>query len=156
MIIPAGHMMGAAGWGPMWLEWLLNELNQAEIPGVKDNPRIVWYHGFTAAGEAPDEVPWCSSAQCAAFESCGIRSTRSKAAVSWRSWGIGLKALRLGAVLYFGKADPDAKGTGHVAQCAGWNDRWVLALGGNQADRLSVAPRLRSTVVDIRWPAGVP
>jgi uncharacterized protein (TIGR02594 family) len=146
----------AGSWGPAWLEWLLNETNQAEIRGVKDNARIVWYHSFTAAGPAPDEVAWCSSAQCAAFESNGIRSTRSKSAVSWTTWGVKLLQPRLGAVLCFGKSDPDAKGTGHVAQCAGWNAKWVLALGGNQGNKVSVAPRLRSTVIDIRWPTGVP
>jgi uncharacterized protein (TIGR02594 family) len=156
VIVAGGSMQGAAGWGPRWLEWLLNEVNQAEIPGIKDNPRIRYYHSFTAAGEAPDEVAWCSSTQCAAFETAGIRSTRSKAAASWKTWGIGLQQLRLGAVLYFGKADLDAKGTGHVAQAAGWNGKWVLALGGNQSNRVSVAPRLRSTIEAVRWPEGVP
>lgn len=141
------------GWAPPWLEWLLNELGEREIVGAKDNPRIVYYHGFTAAGTAPDEVAWCSSVQCAAFENFGIRSTRSKAAASWATWGVA-SALRLGAVGLFGKADPDAKGTGHVFNVCGWNARYVLGIGGNQGNQMSVARRERSALVAVRWPKG--
>jgi len=138
-------------WGPPWLEWMLSELGQREIAGTRHNPRITWYHSFTAAGEAPDEVAWCSSILCAAFEQQGILSTRNKGAVSWKTWG-DPSPLRLGAVLYFGKSDPDARGTGHVALCGGWNGSRVLALGGNQGNAVSAAHRARETIDAIRWP----
>lgn len=142
-------------WGPPWLEMILGEVGVREIPGAKDHPRIRWYHGFTAAGPAPDEVPWCSSLQCAMFESCGIHSTRSKAAISWKTWGV-QSPLRLGAVAFFGHADPDAKGTGHVGQIAGWNDQYVLCIGGNQGNMVSAALRARALIDTLRWPMGVP
>jgi uncharacterized protein (TIGR02594 family) len=142
-------------WGPAWLEWLLNEVEQREVPGTRDNPRIVYYHSFTNGGPAPDEVAWCSSVQCAAFETQRIRSTRSKAAASWLTWGT-RSPLRIGAVGVFGKSDPDAKGTGHVVQIAGWNALWVLCGGGNQANQVSFARRPRAGLMDVRWPLGVP
>lgn len=139
-----------SAWGPPWLDWMLNEMHEREVPGVVDNPRIVWYHGFTAAGEAPDEIPWCSSGQCAAFESVGIRSTRSKAASSWLRWG-SASLLRLGATLVFRRVG----GSGyHVASCAGWNNLYVLALGANQGNGWSVVRRKREDLVDVRWPSG--
>jgi uncharacterized protein (TIGR02594 family) len=142
-------------WGPPWLEWALGELGVGEAPGDRDNPRIRYYHNFTAAGEAPDSVPWCSSFVNAAMAAAVIKGTRSKAASSWAEWGIG-SPLRLGAVLFFGKADPDAKGTGHVALCAGWSGKHVLALGGNQSNQVSAVLRPLERVEACRWPLGVP
>lgn len=143
-------------WGPNWLVWALGELGVKEVPGVGEHPRIRYYHGFTAAGEASESVAWCSSFVNAAFAAGGmIKGTRSKAAASWRTWGIS-SPMRLGAVLYFGKADPDAKGTGHVALCAGWSAKHVLALGGNQADSVSAVLRPFERVEACRWPLGVP
>lgn len=141
-------------WAPPWLVWALGELGQKEIPGPRENARIRWYHSFTAAGPASEDVPWCSSGLCAAFEDgAKVRSTRSKAAVSWATWG-DASPLRLGAVLLFGKSDPDAKGTGHVALCGGWSDDRVLAVGANQGNAWSAAHRERSALAAVRWPKG--
>lgn len=138
-------------WGPPWMLWALGEIGVHEIPGPKSNPRIEWYHSFTAAGEAPDEVAWCSSFVNAGMISSGYPGTRSKAASSWRGYGV-RNGLQVGAILVFGKSDPDAKGTGHVGFCAGWNGRYVLVLGGNQNQQVSVARRDISALVDVRMP----
>ncbi len=149
---------GAAGappaaWAPPWLVWALDELGHKEIPGPRENPRIRYYHSFTNGGPASEEVPWCSSGLCAAFEVAGIPSTRSKAAASWEAWGE-VSRLRLGAVMFFGKSDPDAKGTGHVALCGGWSDDRVLAVGANQSNAWSAVPRSRVGLLAVRWPKG--
>ena len=139
-------------WAPPWVLWMLNEMYMREVAGIKNNPRIEWYHSHTAAGEAADEVPWCSSIQCAAMASCGLPHTRSKAASSWRTYGAPT-LLKIGAILVFGKSDPDATGTGHVGNCVGYSDRYVLCLGGNQGNEVNVARRLVSSLVDVRWPS---
>lgn len=144
----------ATPWAPPWAEWIVGELGQKEAAGDAENPRIGWYHGHTAAGPASEIVAWCSSFMNAATASCGIRGTRSKAADSWLTWGTA-SMLRVGAILVFGKADPDAKGTGHVGCCFGWTKTHVLCAGGNQSNAVSVAPRLRSTLAGVRWPVGI-
>jgi uncharacterized protein (TIGR02594 family) len=140
---------------PPHLLWALTQLGEKEIAGGKDNPAIVAYHATTASGAAPDEVPWCSSFVNAAWESRGVRGSRSKAAVSWVTWGVESK-LRTGAVVHFGKAAPDAKGTGHVALVFAWDAEWVYVIGGNQGNAVTVAKRPRASVGSCRWPAGVP
>jgi len=122
-----------------------------EAPGDKDHPRIVWYHSHTAAGAAPDSVAWCSSLVNAGMQSCGYPGTRNKAASSWLRYGVPYK-LCLGGILVFGKSDPDSKGTGHTGWCAGWSSEWVLCLGGNQQNRVSVARRPISALLDVRMP----
>jgi surface antigen len=52
----------------------------------------------------------------------------------------------------FGKADPDAAGTGHVAFCVGIDGDSVLVLGGNQRDAVTIASRPKSRIVSVRWP----
>lgn len=141
-------------WGPPWLVLALAEIGVSEIPGARSNPRIVGYHAHTAAGEADEEIPWCSSFVNAMLARSGFPVTRSKAASSWRTYGERAAAIRLGAIAVFGKTDPDAKGTGHVGFVAGWDDRWLLLLAGNQGNAVSVARRLRFDVLDLRWPTG--
>jgi uncharacterized protein (TIGR02594 family) len=150
-MLTSGQLAPAQPWGPPWLLWGLGELGVLEADGDKDNPRIVWYHSFTSAGKAPDGVPWCSSYVNAGMQECGYPGTRSKAASSWLAYGVPYK-LCLGGILVFGKSDPDAKGTGHVGWCAGWSNEWVLCLGGNQAQRVSVVRRPIRTVLDVRMP----
>ena len=140
---------------PPWVIQALTQLGEREIRGPRDNPAIRAYHAETAAGEAPDEVAWCSSFVNWCFARVQLRGTRSKAASSWRTWGVP-SPLRIGAVGFFGKADPDAKGTGHVFLVLGWDDDWVWGLGGNQKNMVSVARRPRSALETCRWPAGVP
>lgn len=153
---------------PAWYIAALGELGQREIAGAKDNPRVVEYHGATAGGDAPDEVPWCSSFANWCFKQAGIVGTRNKAASSWAAWGTGLilvsgtgpvkdgaMDLRVGCVCVFGKHDPDAKGTGHVAFAVAWDGEWVWVLGGNQTNAVTIARRKRADIVATRWPAGV-
>jgi uncharacterized protein (TIGR02594 family) len=142
-------------WSHAWLVWALGELGTKESNGTEDNPRIVFYHSHTNGGPAPDSMPWCSSFINAAMAHAKITGTRSKAAASWTHWGVETP-LRLGAVLLWGKADPDAKGTGHVALCAGWDDRHVLAIGGNQGNQVSAVLKPRQGLITQRWPAHMP
>jgi uncharacterized protein (TIGR02594 family) len=136
---------------PVWLTAARRELGQRERPGPSENTRIIWYHSFSKLHAQSETVPWCASFVNAMLESSGIRSTRSAAAKSYATWGEECE-LKDGAIVVFGKADPDAGGTGHVAFCVGIEGDSVLVLGGNQTNAVTVAKRPKSRIVAVRWP----
>lgn len=141
-------------WGPAWLVAGLGELGEVEIVGPRHNPRILEYGKAVRLRVTTDEIPWCSNFLNWCFLQALIEGTRSAAASSWLTWGVAC-GLRLGAVAFWGKSDPDAGGTGHCALIAGWSASHVLALGGNQQNRVSAALRSQAGM-QLRWPAGVP
>jgi uncharacterized protein (TIGR02594 family) len=141
---------------PKWLRLARSELRAhvREVPGPQHNPRVLWYHQHTRLKATSDEVPWCAAFVCAMLEEAGVRSTRSAAASSFAEWGEPSELVD-GAVVVFGKADPDAGGSGHVAFLVGVEGDSVLVLGGNQGNAVSIAKRPRARVVAVRWPAAV-
>lgn len=136
---------------PPWLQIARREIGVKERWGVADNSRILQYHAATRTHATRDSVPWCASYVCWCLEGAGITSTRSAAAASYRTWGQQCE-LKDGAIVVFGKADPDAAGTGHVAFCVGVEGDDVLVLGGNQNNAVNVAKRPRDRIVTVRWP----
>ncbi len=136
---------------PPWLSIARREIGVKERPGSAHHPRILQYHASTRLRATTDEVPWCAAYVCWCLEQAGITSTRSAAAASYRTWGQSCE-LKDGAVVVFGKSDPDAAGTGHVAFCVGVDGDDVLVLGGNQRNSVNVSRRPRSRIVAIRWP----
>jgi uncharacterized protein (TIGR02594 family) len=144
-------MIGNTSDEPVWLQAARRELGQREKPGPAENTRIVWYHSFSKLRAQSEKIPWCASFVNAMLETTGIRSTRSAAANSYVSWGQECE-LKDGAVVVFGKVDPDAGGTGHVAFCVGVEGDSVFVLGGNQKNAVTVAKRPKDQIVAIRWP----
>lgn len=139
---------------PDWLRAARGERGLLEIPGPKHHPRVLEYHACTRLGAKTDEVPWCASFVCWCLEQAHIKHTRSAAASSYATFGVPCE-LRPGAIVVFGKADPDAGGTGHVAFAERWNARTVWVLGGNQNNAVNIAPRPRSRIVAVRWPVAL-
>jgi uncharacterized protein (TIGR02594 family) len=133
---------------PPWLAWALRELRRGvrEIPGSVHNPRILYYHTFCRLHAKADEVAWCAAFVCAALENGGMRSTRSAAAVSFANFGRPSELVD-GAIIGWGKHDPDAVGTGHVALYYKGK-----ALGGNQANRVGLDVRDMGKIAFCRWP----
>jgi len=140
---------------PRWIAIALGEIGVRENParGVS-NPRIEQYHAVTSAGEALDDVPWCSSFVCWCMEMAGVASTRSKAAASWSQWGVDC-TRGFGCIIVFGKHDKDARGTGHVGFCLGTTGHEVFVLGGNQKQRVGIDVRDARKIVTWRWPEAV-
>ena len=136
---------------PKWLEFARLEIGQREKPGVGSNTRILEYFEATRYHARSDEVPWCAAFVCWCLESSGVRSTRSARAADFAAWGEP-GWLVPGAVAVFGKADPDAGGSGHVAFCAGLDGADVLVCGGNQQNAVSIARRPLARIVAVRWP----
>lgn len=127
------------------------ELGVKERLGAGDNPQILRYHATTRLRATKDVVPWCAAYVCWVLEQCGFTSTRSAAAASYRTYGQRCE-LKPGAIVVFGKADPDAGGTGHVAFFVREDGDYVWVLGGNQANQVSIAKRPKSRIVAVRWP----
>lgn len=140
---------------PRWVSIALGEIGIVEDvrPG-KSHPRIEEYHTYTRGGIALDDVPWCSSFCCFCMENSGITSTKSKTAATWATWGYACLP-RAFAVVVFPKTDKDAGGSGHVAIALGVSGREVYVVGGNQANKVSIAVREKKHAV-WRWPYALP
>lgn len=127
-----------------------------EVAGEKDHPLIRWWLSLCGFGfDVHDETSWCS----AFVNGCAwdLRLPRSKSAMA-RSW------LQVGISISLEQATPDycvvvlKRGTGpqpgpevtnapgHVGLFAGREGNFVLLLGGNQGNQVSVA---RFDVADI-------
>ncbi|MDI6854807.1 MAG: TIGR02594 family protein [Deltaproteobacteria bacterium] len=135
---------------PPWLMEALKDLGKgiAEIPGFKHHPDIVAAHQLTALKATDDETPWCSSIMCAWIERAGLKSTRSAAAASWRTWGRELPngAQRLGCIVVMTRV-----GGNHVGLYLDEDAHGVYLLGGNQGNRVSVRRYAWANITNFRW-----
>lgn len=136
---------------PSWLMEALKDLNKgvAEIKGSQDNPDIVAMHQQTSLHAQDDETPWCASACCAWLERAGVRSPRSAAAASFRSWGRELPdgGQRLGCVAVMTRT-----GGNHVTLYLDEDSYGIYGIGGNQGDRVSVRRYPWSIITNFRMP----
>jgi uncharacterized protein (TIGR02594 family) len=136
-----------------WMRVARADLGVKERPGSAHHPRILEYHQATRLHATTDEVPWCASFVNWCLKKADYLGTQSAAAASFRTWGVACE-LQPGAVVVFGKSDPDAVGTGHVGFVDHFDEDWVWVLGGNQNNAVNVAKRPRKRVVAVRWPTG--
>jgi len=141
---------------PHWLETALKYLGLAEVKGPKHNPTIVKWWRLIRAPFTDDETAWCAAFVGGVLAEAGIRSSRSAAARSYLKWGTPLPGPAVGAVVVFWRKSP-ASPFGHVAFVVG-RDAYgnLMALGGNQGDKVSIAPFDPDRVLAYRWPEGEP
>lgn len=134
-----------------WLYVALLELGDgvAELPGDRNNPRVVEYHASTGLGASPDAVPWCSSFVNWCMKRVGIPRTKSAAARSWLNWGE--PTDRPGGVAVLTRGPNPA--AGHVGFYLGEREGSLYLLGGNQGDRVSIAKFPVARLLGIRWPS---
>lgn len=137
---------------PKWLTIARGELGQKEIPGSKDNPRILEYHQATDLKATDDETPYCSSFVNWCMMQAGVPRTKSALARSWLKWGVALKKPKVGAVTILWRGSPTAS-TGHVGLWLGEDDEYVTLLGANQSDMVKISKYEKSKVLGYRWPA---
>lgn len=149
---PFGELIGVSK--PLWLTLAINDLGIAEIPGIKNNPKVVaMFKDAGFSGIRDDETAWCAAFVGAKLRLAAIKSSNSLAALSYAEWGIKLPQPAIGAIGY--KSRKDARGRtigGHVFFVVGWDELHVYALGGNQNNRVSVSPILRKDIAGFRWP----
>jgi uncharacterized protein (TIGR02594 family) len=127
-------------------------LGVREIPGRRDNPRIVLYHSTTRGGAASDETAWCASFVNYCVEQAGLQGTDSKAALSWENWGHAAASAGEGDIAVFrrraGNSSGEIKG-GHVGFLAGSDDGGAMLplLGGNQSQSVRIQSYPRDGVL---------
>ena len=145
-----------------WQVYLEKYRGIKEIPGPKSNPIIDHFASFTTLRSTSDEIPWCSSAMCAAMEEgAGIGSTKSAAARSWISWhnGVRLKGPCVGAIVIFnrgGSDDPTKDGPGHVSCVKAFGRLDMDCVGGNQGDTIKDSWYGYDNVLAWVWPKDFP
>lgn len=140
---------------PSWLVIALGELGVMERQGLRrDHPRILEYLASTSGPSTRDETPWCAAFVGWCLRAVGIDGTGRRLARSYMQWGredLVHERPRLGAVTVLWRGS--AAGTlGHVGFFVGRDAESVWLLGGNQANRVSVAPYPLRRVLGYRWP----
>lgn len=136
---------------PLWLRIARADLGVAEIPGKDTAPAIRKWLIELKAWWTDDETPWCATAVAhwmrQAGEELPLHWYRARA---WLDWGVPLVRATVGAVVVFAR-----EGGGHVGLVVGQDQRYrLLVLGGNQGDRVSIAPFPFDRVIGYRWPRG--
>jgi uncharacterized protein (TIGR02594 family) len=143
--------LGTLPW--MQIAQAFERMGVIEQPGTKHHPLILWFHSQTSLKATTDEVSWCSSFACAVMEMAGHKSPRSAAARDWLKWGMPLDKPAFGCIVVFDRADPKNKNAAHVAFYWGARaDGRIDVLGGNQSNKVCVAPYLESDIIGYRWP----
>jgi uncharacterized protein (TIGR02594 family) len=139
-----------------WLVEAQHDLGMKELVAGELNPnvRAMFHHTDFPMDMVNKRTPWCAAAVCAWLERAGVRSPRTARAVNFARYGtaIDLEHALPGDIVVFGKVDPDAGGSGHVALF--WQRRGELVdvIGGNQNNRVCIAPRPVVRIVAIRRP----
>jgi uncharacterized protein (TIGR02594 family) len=137
---------------PPWLLTAQKELGVSEISGSKHNQRIIEYHQTTTLKATQDEVPWCSSFINWCMTQNFIKGTDSAAARSWLTWGVELKTNPpYGSIVVLKRGNNPA--SGHVGILVYFGVDKIILLGGNQGDKVSIAPFKKSDVLSYRWAA---
>lgn len=134
---------------PPWLARAEEHIGLAEIPGKNTAPMIRKWLLALKAWWQDDETPWCGVYVAAAMREAGMPLPQHwYRAKGWMDWGLRLDAPALGCIVVF-----ERQGGGHVGLAVGRNaDGRLLVLGGNQGNRVSVAPFDEDRVLGYRWP----
>lgn len=137
---------------PKWLEEARKHIGTREIPGEKNEPKILqWWKAIKRSGIKTDEVPWCAAFVGGCLESVGVVSSRYESAKSYLAWGVPLSSPVAGCIVVF-----ERQGGGHVGFVVGQDPKGrLMVLGGNQGNAVSIAPFEHSRVSGYRWPAPV-
>lgn len=134
---------------PPWLAVARKELGTSEIPGDRDNPRIVEYHSATTLKATDDETAWCSAFVNWCLIQSGQHGTNSAMARSFLHWGQALATPRVGCIVVFSRGHYPQ---GHVAFYVGRDNHLIHVLGGNQGNKVSIASYSDAQVLGYRWP----
>jgi len=139
---------------PAWIAIARTYLGLTETPGRETTPAIRRWLIELGAWWSDDETPWCGVFVAHCLHEAGI-SPLPKAyfrALAWQDWGLIQRAPVLGSVIVY-NGGPSRPGAGHVGFAVGIDPRGrYLTLGGNQGNRVSIAPFEPDRVVAFRYP----
>ena len=138
---------------PPWFQIARQELKSdvREITGKEDNPRIVEYHQTVSLKAKDDETAWCSSFVNFCMKKAQVNGTNSARARSWENWGKKLDQPVTGCIAVF-ERPAGGSAAGHVGFFISEENGKIQLLGGNQGNKVSIAPQKISRLLSYRWP----
>ncbi len=122
---------------PIWITEARKHVGLAEIPGPKHNLTILNWLKNLKAWWQDDETPWCGVFVAHCIQTAGLPIPKNwMRAKEWATWGSPIAKPTLGCVVVF-----DRQGGGHVGFVVGIDEKGrLMVLGGNQGNKVSVAP----------------
>lgn len=135
---------------PTWLTYARLDIGTAEIPGPQTSTKIRSWLTSLKAWWTDDETPWCGTFVAAVMQRSGIVLPKAwYRAKAWLDWGHAIPVPQVGAVVVF-----ERTGGGHVGLVVGVDTIGrLLVLGGNQGNKVSIAPFDTARVIGYRWPS---
>ena len=137
-----------------WIAEARKLIGTAEIPGDKHNPLILSWLARMKAWWRNDEEPWCGTF----VDHCLDASHATRVKEGYRAKAYLTLPVRLNVPCYGAIAIFDyAPRGGHVGFIVG-KDVYdnLMILGGNQNNKVSIAPFSRSRLIGVRWPSVYP
>lgn len=134
---------------PAWMAIARRHVGVAEVPGKATAPTIARWLRELRAWWSDDETPWCGVFVAAVLRDAKLPVAKNWfRARAWLDWGVPIREPAPGCVVVFNRA-----GGGHVAFAVGRDVLGrLVALGGNQGNRVSIAPFDPLRVLGYRWP----
>lgn len=142
-----------------WMRYALAELGTAETRGDGNTARVIEYLNACKGPRRMlqrDSTAWCSAFANWCMTRTGIAGTGSLGARSWLRWGdaIEQREVRFGDVVVFWRGAPIPASVINAPGHVGFVERivgdQVLVLGGNQGDKVSIAPNPLRRVLGFR------
>jgi len=135
---------------PNWMANARKYIGTAEIPGKATAPTIARWLRDLRAWYSDDETPWCGTFVAAVMREAGIPVAKHwYRARDWLNWGVSIADAVPGCVVVYERA-----GGGHVGFAVALDQKGrILTLGGNQGNKVSIAPFERYRVLGYRWPS---
>lgn len=134
---------------PAWLTHARTYLGTAEIPGKATAPVIARWLRELKSWWSDDEMPWCGTFVAACLRESGLPVAKHwYRAKDWLNWGNSLAEPILGCIVVY-----ERTGGGHVGFVVGRDVLGrIVTLGGNQGNKVSIAPFDAVRVLGYRWP----
>lgn len=128
----------------------LRDYGLTEIPGLKNNPKIVDYfkqigHGWVA----DDETAWCAAWLNAILMDCGFSHTGKLNARSFLSLGIETDKPEIGDIAVFWRENKNGA-LGHAGLYIGQDEHYIYVLGGNQNNAVNISKYSRGQLLGFR------
>ena len=133
-----------------WIEIARSFIGTKEILGPDSNPVIIGWLTKLKAWWREDATPWCGVFAAHCMQEDGYAYPKEYyRAKEWLTWGENLPQPMYGCIVVFTRT-----GGGHVGFCVGKDTSGrLLILGGNQGDKVSIAPFDMNRVAGYRMPS---
>jgi uncharacterized protein (TIGR02594 family) len=142
---------------PAWIATAKKYLGQKEIAGPQHNPHVLKWWKDMGTSFKDDETPWCGAFVGGVLAEVGIKPAKSGAmARAWNSFGKKLDKPAVGCIVVFWRGSKSGS-AGHVGFVLGKDQHGnLMVLGGNQGNKVSIAPFDQARVLGFRWPGIAP